>query len=434
MKSSPEKIVVIHLGATQIHTVIACQSECKTKADIVAVGMADTKGSFYDGKIVHRERLVAAIKHSVRAAEEMANVRIYTAAICLASSEIQSNNCIGKVAMQGESIGNQHMAYALQVAKDKFLPSSYYLAQFVPQMIWLDDENYSVNSAIGMKGISHMQVSYHLMALPVQSLNNLYGVFKDCDVVVDNIIFDMVAAAQYALMDEERERGVLLVDIGAKSTSICVYKQNILVFSDCIAMGGDDVTMDIAAELSLSTSEAKRIKEQEASLQLTEEDKQVFVDIRVNGDIGVVHRYRLSQITKARYDVLFARISHSLEQADLSAAFMEAGIVLMGEGSQIKDIVSYLKKTWQVPVHKANLNTAIAYNPRKMDDGQIRQISASIKQRRLWTAFGAMLYCLNDEFHYQQRIHESNLEVDSRFVKKIKALTDGVVGFFKNYA
>lgn len=127
MKQSPEKIVVIHLTASQIYTIIAAHSDCKTKADIVAVGAADTKGSFYDGKIIHRERLVTAIKHSVRAAEEMANVRVMTAVICMPSSEMQSGNRLGQVRAVGEPISNQHMAQALQVAKDKFLSSSYYL-------------------------------------------------------------------------------------------------------------------------------------------------------------------------------------------------------------------------------------------------------------------------------------------------------------------
>lgn len=432
MKNTPENFVVIHVSASAVRTVVARHGADMNHAEVMAVGVADTE-SFGYGKIIHRERLIAAIKKSITAAEEMANVRIVTAVVCLTSPELFSNNGVGEVFVWDEQISNTHMAKALTVTKNKVIPKDYYLAQFIPQKIWLDNANHTVKGVVGMTGITKLAVSYHLMSLPVASLNNIYGVFKDCDVMVDNIIFDAVAGAEYALIPEEREQGVLFIDIGKKSTSICAYKENILLYSDCIAMGGDDVTMDIAAELSVSTIEAERLKRQSTSLQLKEEDKQMFVDMQAGGESGVVHRYRLSQIAKARYDLLFAEIFSALSQTGLSKEFFEAGIVLSGEATQIKGMVPYLKGLAKLPVHMTNQNPAIGIYAKRLSDDHLKSLSVLLKERRLQTALGATLYHLNDEFSYQQRIHDEE-DGDAGVLSTFNGMLGGIVKFFRKIA
>lgn len=426
MKNAPENFVVIHLSATEVRTVIACESACKTKTEIMAIGSAKCD-SFYHGKIIHREKLVGAIKQSIRDAEEMANVRVMTAVICLASPELYSNNGLGEVYVLGETIDNDHMARALSNVKKRGIPEKYYLAHFIPQMIWLDDASYTIKNAIGMTGVTKMSISYHLMSMPVQSLNNLYALFKSCNVLVDDIIFDMVAGAEYALIDDEKKRGVLFVDIGAKSTSVALYRENILVFSACLPVGGDDVTMDIAVELSLPVTEAERLKHYYASLQLKEEDKQSFIDIAVNNYGGVVHRYRLSQITKARYDLIFDQIVGLLADQGLSKAFFEAGVVLAGEATQIRGMVPYLKKYWGVAVHMSNLNQRIVLNTKRLSDDQLVYLSGEIQRRTLQNALGAMMYSMNDEFRHQERIYDDSEEVSSGVFARVGRGFDGMI-------
>lgn len=374
-----------------------------------------------------------AIRQSIREAEEMANVRVMTAMMCFTSPELFSDNGTGEVYVLGETIGNHHMARALANAKKRFIPDKYYLAQFVPQMIWLDDEYYTVKNAIGMTNITKLSANYHLMSMPVQSLNNLYAVFKDCDVLVDGIIFDMVAGAYHSLMADEKQRGVLFVDIGAKSTSVCLYKDNTLIFTTCIAMGGDDVTMDIAAELSLPLAEAERLKHYYASLQLKEEDKQSFIDIKIDEQAGVVHRYRLLQITKARYDLIFGKLSELLAEQGLSKAFFEAGVVLAGEAVQIRGMVPYLKRHWGVPVHLANANPAIGVATRRLNDDQLLQLSAELKRRTLQTALGAMLYHIDDEFRHQERIYESEEPQSESLWARAGQAFDNMLGKLRRY-
>lgn len=430
--STPKNPVIVHLSAKAVRTVIACQSACKTKTEVMAVGYFETD-SFVHGRIVHRENLIRAIQQSIMQAEEMANVRVNSVTVCLSSPEMFSDNGLGDVFLLGEEISNEHMAQALGNAKRRFVPDKYFVEQFVQQMLWLDDEESPLKSAVGMKNVSKLTVGYHLMSLPVLPLNNLYNLMQESGHPAENVIFDMVAGAEYALMPDERERGVLFVDIGARSTHVCLYRQNILMFSACLPTGGMDVTLDIAAELSLTMADAERLKRHHTSLVLNEKDKQAFVDIGSGADAGVVHRYRLAQISKARYDAIFNEIGALLAEKGFTRSFVEAGVVLSGEGSQITGMVSYLKKSWQMRVHMTNHNDNIQIHSKRLSDADLAHLSSQINSRGFRVALGAMLYLNNSEFHHQQKIHEQG-EQDTTVLSKLGGVFERVTKFWRDIA
>lgn len=431
MKSGVKISAVIHLSASAVYVVVARKSSCKTYANIMAIGMAKTDG-FCRGQIIHRDGLIAAIKTAIKDAEEMANVRIETVTVCLSCPELISDNQVSAVRLHKKAITNDDMATALSNAKNQFLPANYYLAQFLPQMMWLDDSHHSVKSPVGIEGVNEMKVSYHLMALPVVLLNNIYSLLQSCNVMVHNVIFDMVAGAEYALMAEEREQGVLFVDIGAKSTNICLYSRNILLLSACIGVGGDDITEKIATSLSLTIKEAERLKRHCANLQAQANDKMNFIDITMNGNAGVIGQERLHQVVKDCYDILFAQIEDCLRDKKITSDFFRAGIVLFGEGSQIQGLIQYLKRYWQVPVHITNTNTVVALDS-KVPTAHLASLTTLMGQRQLRTALGAMIYDLNDDFYHQQAIHEYSDEPET-FWDKLTDKKDRLIDWLRRLA
>lgn len=437
MKSSSEKAekaVVVHIGATYVCTAIACLSDCQTLVRVLAVGKESLRGSFCDGVIVHRERFLEALRKSMLAAADMANVEILSVTVCFDSPRMVSANKKSKTPIHGEAISSAHMAQALQAAKNGFVCSNYYLAQFETQMIRLDDSDRSVKSAVGMQGVSNICVNYHLMALPLPLLNGVSGVFSELGVRVDNIVFGITAAAQYALSEEERERGVLLVDIGASSTAFCLYKQNILLFSACINTGGDDINGAVARKLSLTVAEAQRLKTQEVNLRFTKEDKKLFINIHMNGASGVVNRYRLSQSFQEGYENLFAKIDDALNGVGLSLDFCEAGIVLMGQDSRIKGLTHRVNALYKKPTRRVDTNNVFvraAYN----EFIHAPRLEEALRDPSFFAAFGAMKYCLNDEFHEQQSIRDCSKSKTGAlgFLQKIKAPFDTLVRLFQKY-
>lgn len=426
MKHSVENFVVIHLSTTAVYTVVARPNDRGGMA-IMAIGYAKNDG-FAHGKIVHRERLLEAIKTSIHEAEEMANVRILSASLCFATPNMQSVNGGGNTGIIGEYIENDDMIRTLTGAKHDFIAPEYYLAQFVPTMVELDDTYHEIKDPVGMRGVSQLQVQYHLMSVPTQFLSNLYGLLRDADVLVDYVIFDMIAGAEYALAPDEKKRGVIYVDIGADLTSVAIYKEEVLLMTRCIAIGGQAVTMDISTEFGVSMDEADKLKREYALMLIDDSAKRDFLPMDGGGVINV---YQLSKVVQNRYNQLFDGIMAMLDNADLPKDCLEAGVVLAGGGSQMRDLIPYLRKRWQMPVGSVNTNLNFTIHSKELTDANIKRLTQLVQEQQLQTALGAMLYHISDEFEQRERIYEGKEEVDDSLFGQLIAKLQAIVDWFK---
>lgn len=406
---SATNFVVIHLSANAVRTVVGSKSACETKMELLSVGIAKTQG-FRCGEIVHRGELISAIRQSIAEAEELGNLRIRTADICFASPKMVGHNGGGEVFLdEDDVIGNHHMVEALAHAKSLVVPQDSYLSQFFPQVIWLDDNNVPLRDVIGMSKASKLGVSYHLMSMPTDELDKIYNLFTDCGITVDNVVSDSIAGAEYSLVEDEYDRGVLYINIGATTTNFCLYKQNVLLASGCMQMGGDEITKDLMVELSISQKEAERLKRYYASLTTSESNKKNFIDIESERTEGVISEYLLSQIVIARYNLIFDEIANVLDEKGMMGGF-PAGIVLAGEGSQIKDIVPYLRQKFKLPVHLTNQSERLIVHEKCQQRGYDAKMNQYLVERELQTAFGALLCHANVEMSYQQRVHTNPKE------------------------
>ncbi|MDO5651749.1 MAG: cell division protein FtsA [Moraxella sp.] len=428
MKVSLENLVVIHLTATAIYTVVGCVSACGNKIQIKAVGIAKSE-YFVGGRVTHREKLVSSIKQSVRDAEEMANVRIYSAGVSFATPELISNNRGETVEVLGEKVDYADMARVLSQAKTNITPENYYVVHHSHQFAWLDDGE-PISDAIGLTA-KNLAVSYHLMSMPTNSLGDIYNLFQSCNIHMEYPIFDVVSSAEYALMAEEKQNGVCLIDIGTHSTSICVYKGKVLVFTACIPMGGSTVTTDIARELNISMAEAERLKRNFATLNTTDISKDNFLDVTsITGEKSVVSHYRLVEVAKARYDAIFDAVQEKMFEQSIDHGFTRDGVVLTGGASSIKGIRSYLKRRWQTLVHISNLNPKIVPYTQNMSEDNLKYLKLVIQDRVLHTAFGAMIYATSEQFNLNQKSDE----LARPKVSKVKKVLDSIFGAFKNLA
>ena len=420
MKTPLENKVVIHLTATAVYTVVACPSGHDGRILIKAVSAVKCD-HFVEGRIIHREKVMASIRKSVREVEEMVNVRVHTACVSFATPELLSGNYKGQVAVRDGVIDYVDMARALNLAKSNALSSTHYLMNYSQQFAWIDGSSEPITDAIGLSA-EELVVSYHLMMMPTESLNDIYNLLKSCDIVPEFVIFDAVSAAEYSLITEERLGGVCLVDIGTYSTSVCVYRENILIFTACIAMGGHSVTMDIASELGISMGEADRLKREQVYLSEVP-GREIFVDVTVNGNKSVVSKYRLFEVAKARYDAIFTEIDKRLAEQRISHAFLESGVVLTGGAAQVKGIIPYLRHYWRTPVHYSNQNPKIGIYTQDMKDDHLHYLRLVLQDKNVHTAFGTLIYSQSEQYSLNQKSDE-NYEPASGFLHKVGAFFD----------
>lgn len=415
MKHAQENFVIIHLSDRAVYTVIACRSACGQFIEVIAIGDAKTD-AFMQGQLTRPDKLILALKTSVNRAETMANMRIESALFCFGTPQMHSTNAEGRVDTEySEPISSFDMVEALENAKQSFMQSTHYLSQFELQLIWLDDNKNPVKSAIGVTGVQTLYARYHLMSVPQILVKNLYNALRQHSVGVDALLFDGVAKATYALMENEKERGVLFVDIGHSATNVCIYFGDVLIFTACIGLGVDDITNAIADRWSLSYNEAVRLRRHSATLAPKAQDTQNF-DSTSEG--GVILKSHLSAVVQQGYDEIFDEIDRIQLEQGLAQLPLQV-MVIAGEGSQIKDVIAYLKKRYRLPVYLTNRNPKIVISKKQKKDEHIVALGQMIAQPSLQTALGAMIYHANEDIRHQKRVHTDDFEDDESSLQKL---------------
>ena len=396
-----ENLVVVHLSATAVYVVIGNVVSAK---DIRIMGVGQVKNNdFYQGQIKHRERLQGAIRQAIQEAEDTANCRVHSVWLTMATPELLSKNSTGEVRVEDEVVRTQDMVQALSNAKSQDLSPDYYLMHCCQQGIYIDNQEFMVDDAIDM--VAHnITVMYHMMMMPVSSRQNIQKLLQSCDVGIDHIVFDAVTSAEYSLMPDERQQGVCLVDIGASTTSICVYKENKLIFTHCIATGSHEVTMDISADVGISMIEAERLKKTHGTVDVNSVDPSSFFLFKPqgSGDEINIGTYNLARIIEARYEQIFTEVVRQLHDADL-LGYIDKGLVLSGGGSSIKGMIPFAKKLLKMPVVLTNTHPAISAYNHFDNDESFKQLNMQVNDRAYQTAFGTLLYSQSEQFRRSEK-------------------------------
>ncbi|ELA09640.1 cell division protein FtsA [Moraxella macacae 0408225] len=416
--TKPDLIVVVHLSSTAVHTVIGQVFHAQ---DIRIIGISSVKNNdFVQGVIRHRERLKSAIKQSIQEAEDMANCRINSVWLSFSTPELVSMNSSGNVKINSEIIRAKDVVATLTEAKKQHQSDDMYLMHYVQQGIALDNSDEMIDDAIGMQADEFM-VLYHLMMMPVRSRQNLQQLLQECDVSIEQMLFDAVSSAEYSLLAEEKYHGVCLIDIGSSTTSVCVYSDNKLVYTRCFPEGSYDATHDISKFLGVTLAEAEQIKKQQASVDRFGIDASQFFSVRRSqyNDEKTVNMQELLEIVEARYISILVNIKNDLDALGLSE-FLQQGYVLTGGGSEMRGLIPLAKKVFVNKVHKANRaehQSPISAYSQYGDDEKLRHIASLIGQRKYQNVFGTLLYTQSDAFYHTEK--NANIEEESGLSKTL---------------
>ncbi len=404
--NNTENLVVIHLSATAVYAVIG---SVVSRDDIRILGMSEVKISdfFYQGYIRNQEGLKRSIKQVIQNVEDMANCRVHSVWLSFSTPELLSKNSYAKVHISDETIAVKDVVDALGQSKQRDMPKDHYLMQHVQQGVYINDNSdMLIEDPIGTFA-EQMTVMYHLMMLPVMSRQNMEELFRPTNVRIDHMIFDAVSSAEYSLMAEEREQGVCFIDIGYSTTSVCVYKENKLLFTHCLPKGANEVTMDISAELGISMLEAERLKKYQGTANSKNVDTALFHSIKCRGidDEITVNLHELSLVIEARYMDIYNQVFALLQQANL-VEYITRGVVLGGGGSKMSGLVALSKRYLNMPVVLTNKNPAISVSAtlsKQGRKGHFEAVSQMIDDPKFYTALGTLLYSQSEQFRHSER-------------------------------
>ncbi len=328
-------IVGLDVGTTKVCTIVGVQNP-NSEIEIIGIGTAPSHG-LKKGSVVNIDKTVRSIQGSLEEAKLMAGVNITRATIGIAGSHIYSFNSSGVVAIKGKEITEADVERVMEAAKAVVIPSDREILHVIPQEFRVDNIS-GIKDPIGMCGV-RLEAHVHIVTGAISLIQNLVKCVEQTGIQAEHVTLQPIASSESTLSSEEKELGVVLVDIGGGTTDIAIWKENSLVHSQIIPVGGNHFTNDLAVALKIPHAEAERIKINHGCV--LKETVNQSAHITVQGIAGTRSReIQLSMIAEvlgARAEELFDIIKNVIDDKGVINE-ITGGIILTGGGALIKGL------------------------------------------------------------------------------------------------
>lgn len=326
-------IVGLDVGTTKVCTIVGLQHP-NQELEIIGIGTHPSYG-LKKGSVVNIDKTVRSIQSSLEEARLMSGVNINGATIGIAGSHIYSFNSSGVVAIKGKEITQDDVDRVLEAAKAVVIPSDRDILHVIPQEFRVDNTT-GIKNPIGMCGV-RLEAHVHIVTGSIPLIQNLVKCVELTGVNTEHITLQPIASSEAVLTQEEKELGVVLVDIGGGTTDIAVWKDGSLIHSQILPIGGNHFTNDLAVALKIPHNEAERIKINHGSV-LAEQLNQ-SAHITVQGMSGTkpreVQLSVIAQVLGARAEELFELVRLMIEEQRIENE-VAGGFILTGGGALIK--------------------------------------------------------------------------------------------------
>lgn len=355
------KVVVgADIGTSKIATVISqIQDE---EINVLGVSEFASRG-IRKGQIVDIEEAASALNSSLNTAERMAGYSIDKVFCSISGVNIESINSKGIVAVnnpEGE-ITSQDVERVLQAAGAISLPSTKSIIHVIPRTYTVDGEA-GIKDPVGMNGV-RLEVDTHIITANTTTIKNIQKVLEsEAGAGLNALVFSGFASSLSVLTETEKELGVVLIDVGAGVTNMCVFVDGALSYSSVIPVGAKYITNDIAIGLRVSLESAEKIKlflsrKQNKKLKIEkeegEENESGEIDLsslKLVEDLRKVSEKTLVDgIIRPRLNEIFTMVLIELKKSGFLTQ-TPAGVVITGGGAKTIGAVESAKRVLSMPV------------------------------------------------------------------------------------
>jgi cell division protein FtsA len=340
-------IVGLDIGTSKIVAIVG-EIKADGQIEVIGIGTHPSRG-LKRGVVVNIDATVLSIQRAVEEAEQMAGCQIHAAYTGIAGSHIRSLNSHGIVAIHDQEVAQADVDRVIDAARAVAIPADQKIIHILPQEFIIDNQE-GIREPIGMSGV-RLEAKVHMVTGAVSAAQNIIKCVRRCGLEVAEIILEQLASSHAVLMEDEKELGVCLIDIGAGTTDIAIFTSGAIRHTAVIPIAGDQVTNDIAVALRTPTQSAEDIKLRHATAlaELAEHDDMIEV-LGVGERPGRnLSRRMLAEVVETRYEELFALIKAELRRSGFED-LIAAGMVITGGASKIGGVVDLAERVFRMPV------------------------------------------------------------------------------------
>jgi cell division protein FtsA len=298
-----------------------------------------------NGVIVNEERASRQISEVLKRAEEKCGVRPGSLYVNVTGEHIRGLNSRGAISismMEGE-ITDEEVGRVIGLAKNVRIPEDQERLHVIPKHYSIDDMS-GIHDPIGMTG-ERLEVDVHIVTASMSAAAATLASVRRAGGELVEMVFNPVAASEVLLTAEEKQKGVLLLDIGAGTMDVVLYYEDSIWHTGSVPLGGRNVTADIAYGLRLPMESAEELKICQGSAVLSKVDPNEKLTLP---DLGEFYQRRVSRSVLAamiepRMEEMLAIIRKQLETCPVLES-IGSGVVLTGGGACLRDVESLVEQ------------------------------------------------------------------------------------------
>ena len=341
-------IVGLDIGTTKICAIVG--EKTRDGVEIIGIGTHPSRG-LRKGVVVNIESTVESIKKAVEEAELMAGCEINKVYCGIAGGHIKAFNSHGVIAIKNREITQADIDRVIEAAQAVVIPPDREVIHVIPQEYIVDDQE-GIQEPLGMIGI-RLEVKVHIVTAAVTSAQNIVKCANKAGLDVSDIALQQIASSEAVLNADEKEIGVVLVDIGGGTTDIALYHGGTIKYTTVISLGGNQVTGDISVGLRTTANEAEKLKREYgcAMTAMVSRDDNFEVQSVGGHKSRSVSRYMLCEIVEPRIEEIFQLVKREIVKSGYES-LISSGVVLTGGTSAMNGITELAEQVFALPVRR----------------------------------------------------------------------------------
>lgn len=337
-----EVIVGLDIGTTKIAAIVGRRNEFG-KIEIVGTGRAESVG-VTRGVVANIEKTVGSIKQAVAEAEHKCGGNIKSVHVGIAGQHIKSLQHRGMITRSStdDEISQRDIDALIDDMYKLAMPPGEEIIHVIPQEFIVDNEQ-GIKDPIGMSGI-RLEANCHIITGLVTAANNIHKCVTKAGLTPADLILEPLASAEAVLTEEEKEAGIVLVDIGGGTTDVAIFQDNIIRHTAVIPFGGNVITEDIKEGCHIIRNQAELLKIKFGSALSSQMKDNEIVSIpglrgREPKEISVKN---LASIIQARVEEIIEQVYYEIKTSGFEKKLI-AGIVVTGGGAQLRHITQLME-------------------------------------------------------------------------------------------
>jgi len=342
MNNKEQYVAAIDIGTTKIVAIVGRKNE-NGKIEILGLSKALSKG-VKRGVVMNIEETVTAIQTTVEDVQKRSGIMFSEVFVGIAGQHIKSMKNRGYIMRDNyeDEIKKEEVFRLIEDMHKIHIEIGEEIIHVIPQNFIVDNET-GLKSPIGICG-RRLEANFHIVIGQVAAAKNIEKCIRKANLSVKDMILEPLASSDAVLTEDEKEAGVVLVDIGGGTTDLAVYYDNIIRHTAVIPLGGNVVTKDIKEGCAILQRHAEQLKIQYGSAlgDIAPEDKVVSIPGISGREPKEISFRSLAYIIQSRMEEIIDFINFEIQNSGY-ADKLAAGVVITGGGAMLKHLPQLMK-------------------------------------------------------------------------------------------